>query len=85
VQWPDRDVGDPIFWAAENSKRYFAAAAAAATIDQFLLSTLQTKHAHLRTSVLLRSLVVVDEVHASDPNMRTLLAASVVVAQLRNP
>lgn len=73
VQWPDHEGGDPLFWAAENSKRYFAAAAAAATIDQFLLSTLQTKHAHLRGSVLLRSLVVVDEVHASDPYMRTLL------------
>ena len=74
VQWPDREVGDPLFWAAENSKRYFAAAVAAATIDQFLLSTLQTKHAHLRGSVLLRALVVVDEVHASDPFMRALLA-----------
>lgn len=74
VQWPDREIGDPLFWAAENSKRYFAAAVAAATIDQFLLSTLQTKHAHLRGSVLLRALVVVDEVHASDPYMRTLLA-----------
>jgi CRISPR-associated endonuclease/helicase Cas3 len=73
VQWPDREIGDPLFWAAENSKRYFAAAVAAATIDQFLLSTLQTKHAHLRGSVLLRSLVVVDEVHASDPYMRALL------------
>lgn len=73
VLWPDHEVGDPLFWAAEHSKRYFAAGAAAATIDQFLLSTLQTKHAHLRATVLLRSLVVVDEVHASDPYMRTLL------------
>lgn len=73
VLWPDGGTGEPMFWAAEHSKRYFAAAAAAATIDQFLLSTLQTKHAHLRGTVLLRSLVVVDEVHASDPYMRTLL------------
>lgn len=73
VQWPDREIGDPLFWAAEHSKRYFAAAVAAATIDQFLLSTLQTKHAHLRGSVLLRAFVVVDEVHASDPYMRALL------------
>ena len=73
VQWPDRDLGDPLYWAAENSKRYFAAALATATIDQFLLSTLQTRHAHLRGTVLLRSLVVVDEVHASDPYMRALL------------
>jgi len=76
VQWPDDDTAKPLYWAAENSKRYFAAAAAAATIDQFLLSTLQTKHAHLRGSVLLRSLVVVDEVHASDPYMRALLLKS---------
>lgn len=76
VQWPDVEVGDPLYWAAENSKRYFVAAAAAATIDQFLLSTLQTRHAHLRASALLRSLVVVDEVHASDPYMRALLVAA---------
>jgi CRISPR-associated endonuclease/helicase Cas3 len=76
VQWPDKEIGDPVFWAAENSKRYFAAAAVAGTIDQFLLSTLQTKHAHLRGSLLLRSLVVVDEVHASDPYMRTLLLSA---------
>jgi CRISPR-associated endonuclease/helicase Cas3 len=73
VTWPDGQSHSPLFWAAENSKRYFAASAAAATVDQFLLSTLQTKHAHLRGGLLLRSLVVVDEVHASDPYMRTLL------------
>ena len=72
VLWPDEQA-KPLFWAAEHSKRYFAAAVAAATIDQFLLSTLQTRHAHLRGAVLLRSLVVVDEVHASDAYMRTLL------------
>lgn len=76
TQWPDGGTGKAVYWAAENSKRYFAAAAAAATIDQFLLSTLQTRHAHLRGCVLLRSLVVVDEVHASDPYMRTLLKAA---------
>jgi CRISPR-associated endonuclease/helicase Cas3 len=74
VLWADTGADDrPRFWAAENSKRYFAAAAAAATIDQFLLSVLRTRHSHLRASVLLRSLVVVDEVHASDPYMRALL------------
>lgn len=73
VQWPDAEDRAGLYWAAENSKRFFAAAAAAATIDQFLLSTLQTKHAHLRAAVLLRALVVVDEVHASDAYMRALL------------
>lgn len=76
VTWPDAEDRAGLFWAAENSKRFFAAAAAAATIDQFLLSTLQTKHAHLRAAVLLRSLVVVDEVHASDAYMRALLCAA---------
>ncbi|MCC9598500.1 CRISPR-associated helicase Cas3' [Rubrivivax sp. JA1055] len=74
--WPDDGQDKAIYWAAENSKRYFAAAAASATIDQFLLSTMQTRHAHLRGSVLLRAFVVVDEVHASDPYMRTLLKAA---------
>jgi CRISPR-associated endonuclease/helicase Cas3 len=73
VLWPDSEDAGALYWAAENSKRYFAAATAAATIDQFLLSTLRTRHAHLRASVLLRALVVVDEVHASDAYMRGLL------------
>lgn len=78
VLWPDRQGGKDraLYWAAENSKRYFAASAAAATIDQFLLSALQVRHAHLRGSLALRSLVVVDEVHASDVYMTTLLLAA---------
>ncbi len=78
VLWPDDvNTGDkPLYWAAENSKRYFAAACATGTVDQLLLSVLQAKHAHLRGSVLLRSLVVVDEVHASDPYMTALLWAA---------
>ena len=75
VLWPE-DVdpsAKPLYWAAEHSKRYFAAACATATIDQFLLSVLQSKHAHLRGTVLLRSLVIVDEVHASDAYMTALL------------
>ncbi|RLJ18680.1 CRISPR-associated helicase Cas3' [bacterium endosymbiont of Escarpia laminata] len=43
------------------------------TIDQALLSALQTPHAHLRSVCLDRQLLVVDEVHASDPYMRHLL------------
>ena len=75
VLWPDvDDEPRPLYWAAENSKRYFAAASAAGTIDQFLLSTLQTKHSHVRGTALPRALVVVDEVHASDPYMRVLPA-----------
>ncbi|MEO1174448.1 MAG: CRISPR-associated helicase Cas3', partial [Myxococcota bacterium] len=43
------------------------------TIDQVLLSALKVKHAHLRASSLLRHLLVVDEVHASDTYMTTVL------------
>ena len=61
-------------WAAESSKRYLAAPLAVGTIDQALLGALQVRHAHMRHSLLSRSLLVVDEVHASDAYMSTLLA-----------
>jgi CRISPR-associated endonuclease/helicase Cas3 len=61
-------------WAAESSKRFLAAPLAVGTIDQALLSALQVRHAHMRHSLLARSLLVVDEVHASDAYMATLLA-----------
>lgn len=60
-------------WAAEHPKRFLAATVAVGTIDQALLSCLQTRHAHLRSVCLDRSLLVVDEVHASDAYMRRLL------------
>lgn len=61
-------------WAAESAKRYLAAPLAVGTIDQALLGTLMVRHAHMRHSLLSRSLLVVDEVHASDAYMSTLLA-----------
>lgn len=60
-------------WAAENPKRFLAAQIAVGTIDQALLSNLQVRHAHLRSAALLRHLLVVDEVHASDAYMTALL------------
>jgi CRISPR-associated endonuclease/helicase Cas3 len=60
-------------WAAEHPKRYLSASLAVGTVDQCLLSALMTDHAHLRATTLLRSLLVVDEVHASDAYMTTLL------------
>lgn len=59
-------------WAAESPKRYLAATIAVGTIDQALLGALQLKHAHLRHAMLARSLLVVDEVHASDAYMTRL-------------
>ena len=43
------------------------------TIDQVLLSALSVKHSHLRAAPLLRHLLVVDEVHASDAYMTRIL------------
>jgi CRISPR-associated endonuclease/helicase Cas3 len=62
-------------WAAEAPKRYLAGCIVVGTIDQVLLSTLAVGHAHLRAACLLRLLVVVDEVHASDAYMTRLLTA----------
>ncbi len=59
-------------WSAERPKRFLAAPIAVGTIDQALLSTLQVKHAHLRHACLMRSLLVIDEVHASDSYMTAL-------------
>ena len=61
-------------WAAEHPKRFLAAQIAVGTIDQVLLASIATRHAHLRGTALLRHLLVVDEVHASDRFMETLLA-----------
>ncbi len=60
-------------WAGAMPKRFLAATVAVGTIDQALLSIVQTAHAHLRSVCLDRSLLVVDEVHASDLYMSRLL------------
>ena len=75
VLWPDQEVEQlaHLRWAAENCKRYLAAACAVGTVDQVLLSGLTVRHAHLRGFSLLRSLLVVDEVHASDRYMVRIL------------
>ncbi len=60
-------------WAAEQPKRYFTGSVIIGTIDQALFSTLMVKHSHLRATALLRHLLVVDEVHASDVYMTEML------------
>lgn len=75
VLWTDNqdDQMAPQRWAGENAKRFLAAPVAVGTIDQVLLAVLQVPHAHLRHATLARSLLVVDEVHASDAYMTVLL------------
>ncbi|MBI5497656.1 MAG: CRISPR-associated helicase Cas3' [Deltaproteobacteria bacterium] len=60
-------------WAVENSKRYMAGTIVVGTVDQALLAGLTVPHAHLRATALLRHLLVVDEVHASDAYMTNVL------------
>ncbi|SFU70624.1 CRISPR-associated endonuclease/helicase Cas3 [Methylobacterium sp. 174MFSha1.1] len=75
VLWPDatdRRFSDGR-WAAESPKRFLGAPVAVGTIDQALMAGLQLGHAHLRAAALSRSLLVVDEVHASDTYMTALL------------
>ena len=60
-------------WSAESVRHFLSAPAAVGTIDQALLAGLKVKWAHLRGAALSRSLLVVDEVHASDAYMTELL------------
>lgn len=73
VRWDDDGGADErrllARWAAESSKRYLAATVSVGTVDQAMLAALQVKHAHLRSAALSRSLLVIDEVHASDRYM----------------
>lgn len=68
VHWED-GADDGSRWAAESAKRFLAAQIAVGTIDQAMLSVMQTSHAHLRAACLARNLLVIDEVHASDTYM----------------
>ena len=72
VLWPDRRMRDR-GWAVENANRYLSGAVMVGTVDQALLGGLRVRHAQFRSGPMLRLLLVVDEVHASDTYMTTLL------------
>ncbi len=72
VQWPDeadKDRG----WAVEQANRYLAGAVMVGTVDQVLMGGLRVRHASLRSGLMLRLLLCIDEVHASDTYMITLM------------
>lgn len=73
--WWDDDVRDGRRWAAERPKQFLMAQIAVGTIDQAMLGVLQVRNAHMRSAGLVRNLLVVDEVHASDTYMSEVLAA----------
>ena len=70
--WPDKADTDRA-WAVERPKRYLSGAVMVGTVDQLLLGGLRVKHAHLRSGPMLRLLLVIDEVHASDAYMTVIL------------
>ncbi|MFD1625183.1 CRISPR-associated helicase Cas3' [Azospirillum griseum] len=75
VAWPDGDDArlDDQRWAAAHSSRYLAGPVMVGTIDQLLMGGMLVRQAHLRSTAMLRQLLVIDEVHASDPYMTALL------------
>lgn len=60
-------------WLADNNKKALLAQIGVGTIDQALLAVLQSRHQSLRLLGLIGKVLIVDEVHASDAYMHTLL------------
>lgn len=60
-------------WLASSKKRIFLGQIGICTIDQVLLSVLPVRHNFVRTFGLGRSVLLVDEVHAYDAYMYSLL------------
>lgn len=75
VAWDNDDGGvmPDRGWAVEEALRFLAGMVMVGTVDQLLLGAIRVKHSGLRAFAMLRNLVVVDEVHASDTYMETLL------------
>ncbi len=76
---PAQDIHDEAerSWALQAPKKMFAAPVAVGTIDQAMLSILRVRHNWLRAACLSRHLLVIDEVHASDPYMSHIVGALV--------
>ena len=75
VFWEDKpdEAARLARWSAESARKFLSATAAVGTVDQALLGGLKVKWAHFRAASLARSLLVVDEVHASDAYMTEIL------------
>ena len=76
---PAQDIHDETdrSWAVKAPKAVFAAPVAVGTIDQAMLSILRVRHSWLRAACLSRQLLVIDEVHASDPYMAEIVGTLV--------
>lgn len=62
-------------WLADNRKKALLADVGIGTIDQALLAIMASRHQSLRLLGLLNKILIVDEVHACDEYMHTLLKA----------
>jgi len=62
-------------WLADSRKKALLADVGVGTIDQALLGVLPARHQSLRLLGLTNKVLLVDEVHAFDPYMRSLLVA----------
>lgn len=60
-------------WLADNRKKSLLASVGVGTIDQALMGILPFRHQSLRLLGLARNIMIVDEVHAYDAYMHTLL------------
>jgi CRISPR-associated endonuclease/helicase Cas3 len=60
-------------WLADSNKRALLAPVAVGTIDQALLAVLPNRHQNLRLSALADKILIVDEVHACDDYVLSLL------------
>ncbi|MCK9169539.1 MAG: CRISPR-associated helicase Cas3' [Treponema sp.] len=70
-------------WYADNKKKALLADVGVGTIDQALLAVLPVRHQSMRFAGLQRKILIVDEVHAYDPYMETLLK-TLLYAHARN-
>jgi CRISPR-associated endonuclease/helicase Cas3 len=61
-------------WAIGSTRRVMGAPVAVGTIDQGMLSQMKVRHGHLRAWCLARHLLVIDELHASDPYMSEIVS-----------
>ena len=60
-------------WLADHNKRALLAPAGVGTVDQAMLAALSSRHQSLRLLGLFRKALIIDEVHACDPYMQSIL------------
>jgi len=77
VSTDPRDPTLPPTWALGSTRRLMAAPVIVGTVDQAMLSVLRVRHSWLRWWCLSRHLLVIDEAHASDAYMTSIITALV--------